>query len=310
MDFELDDDQRAILEAVGQLLARHAGPERAIELQASGDYDVELDSALSEAGFYDGLRESAMGPLEAALITEAVAGAAGGVAFAAGAMVAPAIASEKFAGPIAVCESGHRGPIRFAAQARTLLIHAGDEARAVDLESGDAKVVPSNFGYPMGAVPAEIAERGRSLGPGSGDVLARWWRLALAIEAVGTMGAALAQTVAYLKERKQFGRTIASFQAVQHRLAECAISHEGSRWLCLEAAHQGAPAEATATAAAYTMQAANQIFSETHQLSGAIGYTREHDLHVFSMRLQALRLEFGGVAAHRRAAVEQRWGPA
>ncbi|MBW2294255.1 MAG: acyl-CoA dehydrogenase, partial [Deltaproteobacteria bacterium] len=85
MDFELDDDQRAILEAVGQLLARHAGPERAIELQASGDYDVELDSALSEAGFYDGLRESAMGPLEAALITEAVAGAAGGVAFAAGA---------------------------------------------------------------------------------------------------------------------------------------------------------------------------------------------------------------------------------
>jgi alkylation response protein AidB-like acyl-CoA dehydrogenase len=310
MDFELNDDQRAILEAVGQLLERHAGPERAIELQASGEYDVELEAALTEAGFYEGLRESAMGPLEAALITEAVAGAAGGVAFAAGALVAPAICDEPFAGPIAVCERGHAGPIRFAAQARTLLIYAGDEVLVVGLESGDAKSVASNFGYPMGAVPSGIAQRGRSLGPGSGEALERWWRLGLAIEAVGTMGAALAQTVAYLKERKQFGRRIASFQAVQHRLAECAISHQGSRWLCLEAAHRGAPAEATATAAAYAMQAASQIFSETHQLSGAIGYTREHDLHVFSMRLQALRLEFGGVAAHRRAIVTHRWGSA
>lgn len=308
MNFELDDDQSAILEAVGQLLERHAGPERAIELQASGEYDVDLESALDEAGFYSGLRNGEMGPLEAALVTEAIAGAAGGVAFAAKALVAPMISSEPLTGPIAICEAGHRGPVRFAAQARTLLILTPDEAQAVSLESGDAKIVPSNFGYPMGAVSAEITGRGRSLGPGSADLLARWWRLALAIEAVGTMGAALAQTVAYLKERKQFGQTIASFQAVQHRLAECAISHQGSRWLCLEAAHLGAPPEATATAAAYVMQAANQVFSETHQLSGAIGYTREHDLHVFSMRLQALRLEFGGVAAHRRTVVQHRWG--
>jgi hypothetical protein len=49
------------------------------------------------------------------------------------------------------------------------------------------------------------------------------------------------------------------------------------------------------------------VFRETHQLSGAIGYTREHDLHVWSMRLQALRLELAGAAAQRRAVAESRW---
>src|SRR5262249_34370054 len=74
-----------------------------------------------------------------------------------------------------------------------------------------------------------------------------------------------------------------------------------------EAAAKNAPGEAAATAAAYAAEAANSLFRETHQLTGAMGFTREHDLHVFSMRLQALRLELGGVSAHRRAITEQRW---
>jgi hypothetical protein len=63
-----------------------------------------------------------------------------------------------------------------------------------------------------------------------------------------------------------------------------------------------------ATAAAYCLDTAGLVFTETHQLSGAIGFTREHDLHVWSMRLMALRVELGGVAAHRRAIAEARWG--
>ena len=124
------------------------------------------------------------------------------------------------------------------------------------------------------------------------------------------MAACLAVTVAYLSERRQFGRTIGSFQAVQHRLANCAIQIEASRWLAREAAFHGAPREATATAAAYALAAAGDVFSETHQLSGAIGFTREHDLHVFSMRLQALRIELGGLGGHRRALAAARWGAA
>ena len=109
------------------------------------------------------------------------------------------------------------------------------------------------------------------------------------------------------RQGRQFGRAIGSFQAVQHRLAECAVLIEGSRWLSYESAWLGAPAEGAAAAAAYAMSAADRIFIETHQLSGAIGFTREHDLHCWSMRLQALRLELGGVAGHRRALAEARW---
>ena len=110
-----------------------------------------------------------------------------------------------------------------------------------------------------------------------------------------------------MKRRRQFGRAIGSFQAVQHRLAECFVWAEGARWLTLEAAWAGAPAEAAATAAAHALAAAGRVFDETHQLSGAMGYTREHDLHVFSMRLPALRLELGGLAAQRRAVAAARW---
>ena len=82
---------------------------------------------------------------------------------------------------------------------------------------------------------------------------------------------------------------------------------ECARWIAYEAAYQGAPTAAAATAAAYATAAANRIFAETHQLTGAMGFTREHDLHVWSMRLQALRLEAGGVSEHRVAAARARW---
>ena len=131
---------------------------------------------------------------------------------------------------------------------------------------------------------------------------------AIAVQAAGTMRAALDYTVEYLKQRRQFGRAIGSFQAVQHRLAECAILSEGSRWLALEEAWLGAPAQEAATAAAYATAAATQVFAETHQLSGAIGFTHDHDLHVWSMRLQALKLEIEGVTGHRRAIAHARWG--
>ena len=65
------------------------------------------------------------------------------------------------------------------------------------------------------------------------------------------MDAALSHTVEYLKDRRQFGRAIGSFQAVQHRLAECAIEVEASRWLVREAADRQQAAEAVSVAAAF-----------------------------------------------------------
>jgi alkylation response protein AidB-like acyl-CoA dehydrogenase len=196
--------------------------------------------------------------------------------------------------------------VRFAAHARSLVVDEGETARVVTLAPGEVEAVPSSYGYPLGRLRA-AAGRGESVGAGSGERLRRWWRVALAAELAGTLRAALDVTLAYVKQRRQFGRAIGSFQAVQHRLAECHVLVEGCRWLAREAAWKDAEAESAAAAAAFAGAAAARVFTDVHQLSGAIGYTREHDLHVFSMRLQALRLELGGVGAHRRALASARW---
>lgn len=306
MDLDLNDDQRAVLESVEQLLEQYAGPARAIELNAKGACDGELEAALADSGFIGVALAEETGALEAALVTEAVARAGGVVSIGAQALVAPALLGRVLPGPVAITHAAHRGPVRFAAHARTLLLDTGDEARLVALEPGRVEPEKSGFMYPMGSLGSDPTA-GESLGPGTGAKLRDWWRLALAVEVAGTMKAALDVTVAYVKRRRQFGRAIGSFQAVQHRLAECAVLIEGARWIAYEAAYRGAPSAAAATAAAYATAAASRVFAETHQLTGAMGFTREHDLHVWSMRLQALRLEAGGVSEHRVAAARARW---
>lgn len=307
MDFELDDGQLAISGAVAALLAKHAGPERAAALAASGAYDLALDAALADAGFLDVALEQGAGLLEAALVVEAVARAAGVAAAGAAVLAVPAALGRMLPGPVALVDEALGGPVRFARDARTLVALRGGVARAIALRAGDAPPVPTSFGYPLARVDAALARTGEDLGPGAGDRLRAGWRLALAVELAGTMQAALDATIGYLRERRQFGRAIASFQAVQHRLAWCAVQVAGSRWLALEAAAHGAPAEASALAAAHAAHTAKRVFAETHQLSGAIGFTREHALHTWSMRLQVLRLELGGAAEHARAAARARW---
>lgn len=308
MDFEPNEDQRAIGDAIDALLTQHAGAARAIELARTDAYDDALELRLRDAGFLDLALGSETGLLEATSLVEATARAGGVAAIGAAALVAPALLGRAVDAPIALATADTRGPIRFGAQARTLLVLDGAAARVVALRPGEASAVRSSFGYPMGRVSADALRGGDSLGPGSGARLAALWRLALAAEAVGSMRAALDVTLDYVKRRRQFGRAIGSFQAVQHRLAECFVGCEGARWLALEAAFGGATPEACATAATQALTAAGRVFEETHQLSGAMGYTREHDLHVFSMRLPALRFELGGVGAHRRAVAAERWG--
>lgn len=307
MDFDLSEEQQGVLDAVEALLDRYAGPKRAIALQAEGGaYDFELEQALGEAGYLEIGQE--LGRLEAVLLIESVARHAGVAAVAArvlGARLAPEAA--KWDCPLAIVDARHSGPVRYGAVARTLLVDAGDEARVVSVPEGRVEPVRSNFGFPMGRLPADGVTGGQGLGPGSGARLRELWRLGLAAEAVGAMDAALSHTVEYLKDRRQFGRAIGSFQAVQHRLAECAIEVEASRWLVREAADREGAAEVVSVAAAFALDASGRVFAETHQLSGAIGFTREHDLHVWSMRLQALRQELGGVQGHRRAVVAERW---
>ena len=283
MNFQLSVEQQTIVDAVRKIVATHAGPDAA----RSTKYNGALDAALAEAGYLE-----ASG-LEAALICEQIARAAGLVSYGAQALL-PVDAP----GPVALALGD--GPVRYGAQAKTLMIAEGATTRVRALEAGEAKPVASVFGYPLAEVPRDGGELL--------DVDIRsWWRVALAAELAGTMKAALDFTVDYVKERKQFGKAIGSFQALQHRLAEATVMVEASRLLTYEAAWKNAEPEAAAVAAAYSAAAAKRVFFEVHQQSGSIGFTREHDLHVWSMRLQTLRLEMNGVSAHRRAVAEARW---
>lgn len=320
MDFEFNEDQQAVLESIDRLLAQHAGPARAIELNRHGLYDDTLHQHLDASGFntiaIDLATAERKAGLEAALIVEAIARAGGVVASAAQMLVAPFVTEASLPGPIALCTCSDLSqpvPIRFGAHAATLLVLDTSEVRIVPLAAGELVPVRTSFGYPMGRLADGIHRetllgRGSTAGADAATAMTNWWRLALAVEAVGTMDAALRHTVEYLKQRRQFGRAIGSFQAIQHRLSLCAIQVEASRWLAREAAFHGAPGEAAGVAAAFALEAADLVFTETHQMSGAIGFTCEFNLHVWSMRLLALRQELDGVGGARRAVVEARWG--
>jgi len=310
MDLDWNEEQKAILEAVEALCAQHAGPARAIELDRKQAWDEALDVALAESGFAEvALGGADSGALEAALVVEAVSRHAGTLPVGAQVLVAPLVTKRVLPSPVALVSLAHPGPVRFGGAARTALVDAGDEARLVPLEAGAREPVRSNFMLPVGRVAVD-AGSGESLGAGSGALLRRWWRVALAAETLGAMQGALDVTVEYVKRRRQFGRAIGSFQALQHRLAMCTVMIEGARRLTFEAAGRGAPEEAAAVAAAHATDAANLVFREMHQMTGAMGFTREHDLHVWSLRLQALRLEGGGASAHRRAVAASRWNAA
>ncbi len=287
MDFRLDDDQRAVLDAVDTLLGRHAGPDRLHALGgAEPAYDHELHKHLESAGFLDVADHGGPDRLDAALVQEAIAQALGSVASGFRLLVAPSI-PVSLRGPVAVIGDGHRGPARFAADTDAIVVIGASDVRVVrEVPALDRPA--SKLGWPVGdvgALPAgEVVE-----GVDPEEVTA-WVRIALAVELAGTMRFATELTVGYVKDREQFGRPIGSFQAVQHGLAECVVAVEGARWLALEAASQGSP-EAALGALTHAVEATKVVFPRTHQYCGAIGFTREFDLHLATMRLVALRAE-------------------
>jgi Acyl-CoA dehydrogenase, C-terminal domain len=306
VNYLLDTDQDDLLDGLGRLLANESGAERSMAMGLDV-YDAPLHDLLVETGFLHVGRGPDTGALEAALVVEAVAQSGAVVAAAAAALVAPALLDDDPVGPVALADRAGSALVRFGSAASTVVALDGDVALVLAPEPGEIPPVRSTFGVPVGRMPGGLWERGRELGPGSGDVLRRWWRTAIAVEQVGLLSAAMRITIEHVNTRVQFGHPIAGFQAVRHRLAECAVLLEGARWLAREAAANGAPAEAAATACTHATVAAKQVAAETHQLSGAIGFTKEYPLHVFTTRAQGLALELGGLEAHARAVTSLRW---
>ena len=144
--------------------------------------------------------------------------------------------------------------------------------------------------------------------PGAGwPILRRTLEQAIAgltAEMVGTAQQALDLSVAYAKERQQFGRPIGSFQAIKHKLADMLVAVENGRSLAYHAAWavtEDAPvaAQAVAMAKAYCSDMVRDVTSEAIQVHGGIGFTWEHDMHLFHRRALAGEANFGNAPVHR-----------
>jgi alkylation response protein AidB-like acyl-CoA dehydrogenase len=133
--------------------------------------------------------------------------------------------------------------------------------------------------------------------------------LATAAQLVGAGQAMLDASVAYAKQRSQFGRVIGSYQAIKHKLADVYVAVELARPLVYGAAlslADGSPdtARDVSAAKAAASEAALLSARSSLQTHGAIGFTQEHDLSLLLLRVQALRSAWGDPSWHRRRVLE------
>lgn len=126
----------------------------------------------------------------------------------------------------------------------------------------------------------------------------------LASESAGIAAWCLEETVAYLKQRRQFGRVVGSFQAIKHRLADLYVEVESANATARHAAGAWAigdpdSAISTAVAASFCSDVAVHAAEEAVQLHGGIGMTWEHPAHLYLKRAKANQIGLGGPEHHR-----------
>ena len=126
---------------------------------------------------------------------------------------------------------------------------------------------------------------------------------AKAVEMLGGAAAVLDMTVEYAKQRVQFGRPIGTFQAIQHHCADMATDVECCRRVVYQAVWrlaEGLPAKTEVSMAkAWASDAYRRVCSLAHQSHGAIGFTQEHNLQLYTRRAKAQELAFGDSSYHR-----------
>jgi alkylation response protein AidB-like acyl-CoA dehydrogenase len=133
--------------------------------------------------------------------------------------------------------------------------------------------------------------------------------LATAAQLVGAGQALLDMSVEYAKQRSQFGKVIGTYQAIKHKLADVHIALELARPLVYGAAlslADDSPDTARDVSAAKVAAADSALLAARSALQthGAIGFTQEHDMSLWLLRVQALRSAWGDPALHRRRLLE------
>lgn len=325
MDVELTEQQRELAAGAREFLSERCGPDRVRAAWTHG-HDSELWSELADVGFlgvavpeeHGGL---GLAELDVAVLLEEAGRVALPLPLAETALAALTLAeharaepAERWlpgiaAGQVVATVSLPGQPVVAAADADLLLL--AREGGLHLLAAQDVRVVeqPAFDGARrLGTVEARTGPEPLLTGdPAATARLADRAAVLTAATLLGIGAHLVEQTVAYVAQRHQFGRPVGAFQAIKHRLADAHLGVELARPLTWVAAHQvgvlapgdpeaGAAAGAAKVAAADAEAAANAHALQCH---GGIGFTWEHDLHLWLKRGKALEFAYGTPAHHR-----------
>jgi alkylation response protein AidB-like acyl-CoA dehydrogenase len=340
MDFVFTDEQRMIAETAQAFFTENATSERTRAAMAADGIDHALWQAfcqelgLSGIGIPEAAGGAGLGLVELAIIAEAAGAqvaalpllgslalvaqaiAAGGSAAQRAAWLPALLSGETIAAQVAAndmvadsdrltCSSAF---VAHGSAAQLLLVSGAGGNWLVRADAPGVTVTAQTTmdqTRPYARVDLAGAEGEALADPQAGsNAAARAGMVVLAAEGLGLAQAALDRTVAYSRDRVQFGRAIGSFQAYKHRLADMMVEIEQARsavyWAACAVDEGAKDAQlAVHSAKCFAADTAFRCASDMIQLHGGIGFTWDHDAHLFFKRARALQTMMGNGDWHR-----------
>jgi hypothetical protein len=323
MSIAITEEHRALAKSVADFLTNHqsraaarslldaevdALPAFWAELASLGLLGLHVPEELGGSGF--GLPETlvvaeqmgrylAPGPFVPTVITSAVLAAAGHDELQK--RLLPGLADGSVIGAAALggevtdgAATGKAGVVISGHLADVLLVPAGDDVLVVEKSAGGVRAtVPANLDQSRRAARVTLDGAAATVLPGARGLLTDVARAVLAAEAVGVAAETTAQAAEYAKVRQQFGRPIATFQAVKHHCANMLVAAElatAATWDAGRAAIGGGDqfSYTAAIAAVLAVPAAVGNANLNIQVHGGIGFTWEHDAHLYLRRAAAV----------------------
>ena len=218
-------------------------------------------------------------------------------------------------GPRSLTVSGTQGQVRLSGKTSPVAYAPSADVAVVLADGGVYGVDLRTEGRPE---PLSAMDRTRELGVlafdgtpsrflggvAAADLLIDRAATLASAEMLGAADHVLALTVQYAKDRVQFGKPIGSFQAVKHMLADALVDVEGMRSTAYYAAWCAAAGDperplAASMAKAWCSDASRRVMAVGLQVHGGIGFTWEHDMHLYLKRAQLDQVSYGDAAAHR-----------
>jgi alkylation response protein AidB-like acyl-CoA dehydrogenase len=313
MDFDLTDDQREIQRVARELLAARSPFAKVREAAEAAEYDQGLWTEIIGLG-WPGIAVAEehggqdLGAVELAVLLEEL-----GYACAATPFLSTAVAAAVIQGCGTEAQRARwlpglvAGEVRAGVGTAELAADAADADVVVLLEGDQARLVAEPQTEPLVTIDptrrfARVRGEGEALEPGAAARV----HAAVAAELVGVCQRALDMTLAYVKERKQFGVPVGSFQAVSHRCAQMLLGTESVRSTAYFAAWTADAepdrlAEGAALAAAAGATHGREVTGSAIQAHGGIGFTWEADVHWLYKRAQVDAALLGGASRHHAA---------